>query len=99
MSRTPRDPGLGGKRWNEISDEILTASLERSDMLLEGLLVDGYPPGAKPATPYEEWRNLEALKAMKSPQFWDNPKAQARYAELSVRFAETAQPLGPPVQF
>lgn len=83
--RAPRGR-LSGQRWNAIVDSIVANTMRNTQNVVRELMVDGYPPGTLPLSPFEEYLKLQSMAAVGDPNYMNNPKAQARLARLSMQF-------------
>ena len=93
--------------WNGVVDEIVPWAVNVFQSLTKEMLASGYPVGAQPVTPQQEYQNLTMMRDSGLTEFTASPAAQQRLAELEQQFASTgsagtgrggAQPLAMPMQ-
>lgn len=83
---------LSGQRWNGIVDTIVANTMRNVKNVVSELMVDGYPPGTLPLSPFEEYLKLQSMSQVGDPAYFNSPQAQARLARLALQF-------GPPQSF
>ncbi len=79
---------MGGDRWNRIVDGIVSEVMRQRSNVMGELLIDGYPPGTAPLSPYEEYLKLSSMSLSADPVYVNSPQAQARLAQLTLRFGQ-----------
>ena len=83
---------IGGKRFNALEDDIVRMVKDIEDQLVDDLMEDGYPFGTEPVPPRDEYETLSAMRSSNDPAYWNNPQAQARLQQLSLRYGPPSGP-------
>lgn len=96
---TTASSNLDADWWNGVIDEIVPWAVGVFKMLTKEMLASGYPVGAQPVTPQQEYQNLTMMRDSGLPEFTASAVAQSRLAELEQQFGRGgAQPLAMPQQ-
>lgn len=90
---------LDAEWWNGVVDEIVPWAVSVFKNLTREMLASGYPVGAQPVTPQQEYQNLVMMRDSGLTEFTASEAAQSRLAELERQFgAGGAQPMAMPQQ-
>lgn len=86
---------VSGERINRLRQMVLERALEKKQFLTEQFWSSGYPPGAQPKTPYEQYRTLIMMREQNDPSYWESPEAQRALERLGRRFGAPPPALVP----
>lgn len=91
----PSEAKLGADRTVRLTKRIEERYSAMVELLVDEYEADGRPPFTEPLTPFQQYQQLLAARGAGSAQFFDDPEAQARLAELEARFGPAPALAGP----
>lgn len=77
---------VGAKILNAVEDRVVRWAADTTDAVVDLLMSDGYPYGTEPLADRDLYNRLVALKMLPGSEFWTDPAAQVRLAQLEQRF-------------
>lgn len=74
------------KGWQKEYDET-------AGMLYASAMVSGHPPLTEANSEIGMWQSLNLMRSTGDPRFWQDPEAQAMYAQLAQKYGSQRPPV------
>ena len=91
----PKSVSNGADYFAQLQKAWMSEYEETAKLFHDSMMVDGRPPMTVQNSEIGMWQSLSAMRATGDPRYWQDPQAQAMYAQLAAKYGGT----NPAVQF